>query len=247
MSTFQVVLWIVGLNAGLMGWMLLARERQIAGAWRRFRATLDLDRSRPLLDRCHDLLMSHYGADTFAEPQFDATPIIETIGPGRYQELAAIAGRRWQVTLPTIQFRLVPADRPQSAGSFGMARTCGATIDARRMVTMATSEVHEIGLAGELLTDADALAIVVAHEVAHLVLWRDGVTTGDRDADEILADVATALVGYGSLMRRLRSRTVRRSIPGRLLGWSISGPGYLHPEELDHVLARSAQIRSSSY
>jgi hypothetical protein len=43
-------------------------------------------------------------------------------------------------------------------------------------------------------------------------------------------------------MRRLRSRERRFFGPGIRLGWSISGPGYLLPEELDYILARQSQL-----
>jgi hypothetical protein len=71
---------------------------------------------------------------------------------------------------------------------------------------------------------------------------RDGVTAGDHGEDEVLTDVAAALVGYGVLMRQLRSRERRLFGPGAALSWSISGPGYLLPEELDYVLSRHEQL-----
>lgn len=247
MTTFQIVFVIAGLNVGVMGWMILERERRIAAAWRRVRSTLDLERSKPLLDRCYDLLMAHYGADTFAVTQLEVTPAAGRHAPGAFEALAESAAARWQVTLPPIRFRLVPGGRREVAGTYGMTEACGATVGEERAATLNWSETHEIGVAGGILGDADALVVVVAHEVSHLVLGRDRVTTGNRSDDEILTDVATALVGYGALMRRLKARTIRRAAPGRQLSWSISGPGYLHPEELDYVLARRARELPSSH
>jgi hypothetical protein len=102
--------------------------------------------------------------------------------------------------------------------------------------------VHEIQVASWVLSDSEALPVVVAHEVSHLVLERDGVDAGSPGQNEVLTDVATALIGYGILMRRLRSRERRFFGPGIRLGWSISGPGYLLPEELNYILARQSQL-----
>ena len=175
----------------------------------------------------------------------EAVPSSSATGASSAAQYAQVAAQRWQITLPPVQFRMLGKQGHGFAGTFGSgyswaAYPTAAQENPERMVEW--SDIHEIQLASSTLSDADALPVVIAHEVSHLVLERDRVTTGRRAEDEVLTDVATALVGYGILMRRLRCRERRFFGPGMQLGWSISGPGYLFPEELDYVLLRQAQL-----
>jgi hypothetical protein len=148
-------------------------------------------------------------------------------------------------TLPPLQFRLLSDQEHGFAGTFGSGYRWAADLSDGRESTdplVQWSGVHEIQVASWVLSDSEALPVVVAHEVSHLVLERDGVDAGSPGQNEVLTDVATALIGYGILMRRLRSRERRFFGPGIRLGWSISGPGYLLPEELNYILARQSQL-----
>lgn len=218
--------------------MLLAREYEIWAAWRQLRSSLSLESSRGLIERCYELLVDQYGIDTFAADQLKVTPASSGVGSERFQRLADLAGDRWQVTLPPLSFRLVPSSRPGVAGTYSRTTGCGYSLGHTEdgSVDLEWSQIHEIGLSPSVLSDDEALPIVIAHEIAHLVLHRDGVTIGNESDDEILTDVATALVGFGELMRRLRSRTRRQYLNGKRLGWLVSGPGYLHAEELEYLL-----------
>jgi hypothetical protein len=158
---------------------------------------------------------------------------------------AKIAAERWQVTLPSLQFRLLDRGEHRAAGSFGTGVTGAADVNAGQDAAapmVRWSEVKEIQVAPDVLSDREALPVVMAHEMSHLVLDRDGVNIGGFGENEVLTDVATALVGYGLVMRRLRSRERRWAGPGMRLNWSISGPGYLLPEELDYVLSRQSEL-----
>ncbi len=241
----SLLVTMVVIYGGLATWQWQRRERQIRAAWRRLKSSLDLDASRPRIDRCIELLVAEYGLDTFTWPQMEAVPSSSATGASSAAQYAQVAAQRWQITLPPVQFRMLGKQGHGFAGTFGSgyswaAYPTAAQENPERMVEW--SDIHEIQLASSTLSDADALPVVIAHEVSHLVLERDRVTTGRRAEDEVLTDVATALVGYGILMRRLRCRERRFFGPGMQLGWSISGPGYLFPEELDYVLLRQAQL-----
>ena len=145
---------------------------------------------------------------------------------------------------PACEFRMLGKQGHGFAGTFGSgyswaAYPTAAQENPERMVEW--SDIHEIQLASSTLSDADALPVVIAHEVSHLVLERDRVTTGRRAEDEVLTDVATALVGYGILMRRLRCRERRFFGPGMQLGWSFLDRATC-PGGLDYVLLRQAQL-----
>jgi hypothetical protein len=241
----SLLVTLVAIYGALATWQWQRRERQMRAAWRRFKSSLDLETSRPRIDRCIELLVAEYGLDTFTRPQMEAVPSSPSAGAGLAAHYAQVAGERWQITLPPVQFRMLGRQGHGFAGTFGSgyswtANPAAAQESPDRMVEW--SDIYEIQLASSTLSDAEALPVVVAHEVSHLVLERDRVTTGRRAEDEVLTDVATALIGYGFLMRRLRSRERRFFGPGIQLSWSISGPGYLFPEELDYVLHRQEQL-----
>lgn len=213
---------------------LLDRERRIARDWRTHRGTLDLEKTGPLIERCYRLLVDAYGADSFAAPWLAETPVPTAQGVEVYQELAEVAADRWQVTLPPLRFHLLQGSG-MVVGTYGRGQACAVNYGPEQIplrVDLEWTKTHEIGLARSLLSDREALPVVIAHEISHLVLRRDRVTTGDQSDDEILTDVATALIGYGHLMYRLRSRTRRFAVRKGGLGWQVSGPGYLHAEEL---------------
>jgi hypothetical protein len=240
-----VLLVALLINAALAAWQWRRRERQIRAGWWRLKSSLDLDASRPRIDRCIELLLAEYGLDTFSQPQIQELPSGRAAGTGSVAHYASLAAGRWQVTLPPLQFRLLSDQEHGLAGTFGSGYTWTADLSAARESTdpvVQWSDVHEIQVAPGMLSDSEALPVVVAHEVSHLVLERDGVDAGSSGHNEVLTDVATALIGYGVLMRQLRSRERRSFGPGIHLSWSISGPGYLLPEELDYVLARQVQL-----
>jgi hypothetical protein len=91
------------------------------------------------------------------------------------------------------------------------------------------------------LRDDLALSVIIAHEFAHGVLGRDGVSLSDAGDDEVLTDVAAALCGFGGLMLSLQRRVIRGN-KGAALTWTIGGPGYLWPPALEHVLWRHRRL-----
>ena len=241
----RAVLILIALNAAFAAWQWHQRERQIRAAWMRLKSSLDLDTSRSRIDRCIALLVTEYGLDTFSQPQLEEVPSAAapgTSGPAHYAQFAA---GRWQVTLPPLQFRLLSDSEHWFAGSYGAGYSWGVDLNGGRDSTdpmVRWSDVKEIQVASDVLSDSDALPVIVAHEISHLVLERDAVDAGSLGQNEVLTDVATALIGYGVLMQRLRSRERRWVGPGMRLSWSISGPGYLLPEELDYVLMRRSEL-----
>jgi hypothetical protein len=241
----SLLVTLVLINTTLAIWQWQRRERQIRAAWQRLKSSLNLDASRPRIDRCIELLLAEYGLDTLSQPQMEEVPSVHTGGTGSAAHYALLAAGRWQITLPPLQFRLLDDQGHGFAGTFGSGHSWAANLTAGHESTdslLQWSDVHEIQVASDILSDREALPVVVAHEVSHLVLERDGVDAGSIGENEVLTDVATALIGYGVLMRRLRSRERRYFGPGIQLSWSISGPGYLLPEELDYVLARQGQL-----
>jgi hypothetical protein len=240
-----IVAVVLVINAALAAWQWYRRERQIQAAWRRLKSSLNLDRSGPEIDRCIELLLREYGLDTLTQPQLTELPSPEGPAVNSAAHYANIAAQRWQITLPPLQFRLLSRGEHRVAGTFGegyawVADLSQAPHEHRPLVDW--SRVREIQLASDILSDREALPVVVAHEVSHLVLERDNLDAGSPGQNEALTDVATALVGYGRLMQRLRARERRFLARGMALGWSISGPGYLLPEEIDYVMARQAEL-----
>jgi hypothetical protein len=243
----RAVLILIVLNATFAAWQWYQRERQIRTAWQRLKASLDLDASRARIDRCIELLLIEYGLDTFTQPQLEEIPASDPMGTSAAAHYAECAAARWQITLPPLQVRLLSHNEARVAGTFGSGYSWAAALSAGQQGTepiLRWSDVKEIQLASDILSDTEALPVVMAHEVSHLVLERDAVDAGSLGQNEVLTDVATALIGYGGLMRRLRSRERRWVGPGMRLRWSISGPGYLLPEELDYVLTRRNHLLS---
>jgi len=246
-----IVLQLVGVlllvNAGLAAWMWRHRERQIAAAWHHLKRPLDLATSIPRIDRCIERLVAEYGVDSFAGEQRQELPK-PTPWPSMLEELAQLAAQHWQVTLPPLDLRLCsgPVDG-EFSGTFsenGQRWTASLRHDTPRGAPgLEGTNLYQIQIARAVFADPEALPVVMAHEISHLVLARDGVVVEGAGETEVLTDVATALVGFGRLMLRLRSREQRFFGPGINLSWRISGPGYLLPEELAYVLQRHEALR----
>ena len=197
----------------------------------------------PLLDRCMDLLVAEYGAETFTPPQLSEPPVASDDPRLRIQQVIQVAGARWQVTPPSIHLTLVAEDaRSRFAGQIiEPARGGGLRPRSDERVVPAPA-AWTIAVNPRYLQDDIALSVIVAHEFAHGVLHRDLVSMGDSATDEVLTDVAAALSGFGGLMLRLQERVRRHSVGVFRQRIEVGGPGYLWPPELRYVLARHARL-----
>jgi hypothetical protein len=86
-----------------------------------------------------------------------------------------------------------------------------------------------------------AVTVIAAHELAHFVLFREGLD----GHDEQLVDVALVLLGYGPLMRRLRTTSQRCRTPDGKVAWTVCGPTYLHPAAIEYVEKRRHTLQAS--
>jgi hypothetical protein len=119
---------------------------------------------------------------------------------------------------------LVPEkDRARAAGTF--------------MPTEQRAAAWRICIDPAYVDDDMLLSAILAHEFAHGVLHRDGVTLSNPGSDEVLTDVAAALVGFGGLMLDSQRR-VKRGFRGAQLTWVVGSGGYLSALELEHILRR---------
>jgi hypothetical protein len=231
--------------AGLsMAWQWRARERAIRLALTRRDDPKHFERVAPLLDQCIDKLLAEYGTDTFARPQLSQAPPSEPDRSSYIRTILAIAADRWQVTPPAIDVSLLPAaDRARASGTFSLTEQRWLMrLDKSGALVPSADSAWSICIDPVYIDDDLFLTALVAHEFAHGVLHRDGVTMSTPGSDEILTDVATALVGFGGLMLDLQRRVQRGFGGGRQLTWSIGG-GYLSTLALEHVLERHQVFR----
>lgn len=98
----------------------------------------------------------------------------------------------------------------------------------------------------ELLERPLELQVVLAHEVAHVFLATHGLHDPDRFELEIQTDLAAALWGFGASMVASHKNVLRR-LGGFLqtTGWerTVSGLGYLTPDECAYALAKLYDLR----
>jgi hypothetical protein len=245
-SYVAIALVIGGIAAGMISqWR--GRERAIQRALQKRDDPWKVEAILPLLDECIDKLIAEYGTDTFSRNQVTDVPPFAGDRRERVLDLVHLAAHRWEVSLPTIQLSIVPHDeRERTAATF--QNTAPWAFQASSSGTLARPEgqAWTICVDPAFLHDDLALIAIVAHEVAHGVLERDQVTLGEPGRDEVLTDVAAALVGFGQIMLQLQRRVERRFEPRGGLSYTIGGPGYLGPLELAHILARHKEVQAQT-
>jgi hypothetical protein len=247
--------FVVFLLALIVGPVVFGMARQWRARERSIRQVLDkrnnpkrIEALLPLLDKCVDILIAEYGADTFAGPQLADVPEVPGHRRDYIQHLITLAGERWQITPPPILISVVPhEDRRQAAGTFGPASADWLfNVVSDGTVEPSDEPAWRICIDPAYFNDDLAVATIVAHEFAHGVLARDNITLNDAGEDEVLTDVAAALAGFGQLMLRVQNRVERRYVAKGGLSYTIGGPGYLWPQELVHVLWRHGKLNTNA-
>ncbi len=93
--------------------------------------------------------------------------------------------------------------------------------------------------------DAEYLAGVMCHEVAHAYRRKHSLETEDRDEEERLTDLTTTYLGFGILSA---NNSLRYRSAGDLdeTRWSTSSTGYLTPQAMSFLLALQAWGRETT-
>jgi hypothetical protein len=188
--------------------------------------TYDEHRGRLDIDRCFKLLVDHYGADTFLAPELRVfTPLASA---QVLTEALALAASRFQITIPATTD--IAFASPGEIGHVGGRAYPGqdgwvVAIDgnegtARKAVS--GDGIWRIRVASSLKHRPAALAVVVAHELAHCVLYRDNLPGGD----EHVTDAFVILAGYGPMVLR-------------------DCPGYLHPRAVKYLMTLRQTLAAS--
>jgi hypothetical protein len=96
----------------------------------------------------------------------------------------------------------------------------------------------------EMLGDAEYMAGVMAHEVAHAFRARHALVVSDMNVEECLTDVTTSYLGFGILATDIsyRYRTGSFDSPGSYF-WSVRGTGYLTPQAHAFLMATQMVVR----
>ncbi len=98
--------------------------------------------------------------------------------------------------------------------------------------------------------DAEYMAGVMAHEVAHVYRTRHGLDVLSSEEDEeLLTDVTAVYLGFGMLVAnvRYRVRTYGTGVgPYATFNWENSGAGYLTPQAFAYLLALQFVARDLS-
>ena len=219
------------------------RERLIRRELARRGSQALLRAQTPLLEHCVEKLLAEYGVDTFARPQLTAPPPADSNRRSYLTGLLEVSAERWQITPPSTNISLVPQrERDECAGSFMSGSAAWLlTLDGVGRGGQAGTPGWEILIDPAYLQDDLALSVLIAHEFAHGVLGRDGVTLPGVSDNEVLTDVAAALIGFGRLMLKLQRRVIR-GFRGRELTVSVGGPGYLWPPALEHIIRRHSRL-----
>ena len=241
---------VVGVTFGISGigllWGWSRRERQLRAELRRRDDPGRLRALLPQLDRHIDRLLEEYGPDTFAKPQLTLPPRGDKDARSYIHSVIELAAQRWEITLPPIELNVVPHEaRSQFAAAFAEGSHEIMHVSHDTHLTTSETLAWRIYVDPRYLKDSSQTVHMVAHEVAHGVLARDGVALTDVEDDECLTEVATALIGFGQIMLDNQSR-VHRGFNGRHFTWQVGAGGYLWAPELRHVLSRHAVLMRSS-
>ncbi len=239
--------FIVGPAVVGMVWQWRARERSIRHALEKRNNPRRVEALLPLLDRCVDILIAEYGADTFAHPQLTVVPGVIANRRDFIQHLITLAAERWQITPPPVNLSVVPPkDREHAAGTFVQTTADWSfNVDSDGTIGPSDEPAWRICIDPAHFHDDLAVAAIVAHEFAHGVLTRDAVALASDGENEVLTDVAAALSGFGQLMLQMQNRVERQYVANGGLSYTVGGPGYLWPQELAHVLWRHGRLSTN--
>ncbi len=233
-------------TGAISGWATVRRRAAWRKAVRLNHGPFELNTARSRLDGYITTLFEAFGVDTFS-----AAPV-ELPNPSPQDRLhflrsaIALAGDRFQVTLPTIDLQFAPPGglRIRSGVIDGGGEIWGAGRGADGLVverSSGTAESWRIRIAVEFRLNDAAILIITAHEVAHLVLCREGLEWQNEE----LVDTAVVLLGYGPLMGRFRREEQVVRVSGRVQR-VVCGPGYLHPDAIEYLWAeRERRVRSA--
>ena len=221
------------------------RDRAIEAARLAAWGPFDPDRHKEALDRAVAVLEGAFGADTFSAPDLEGCLPVAPDRAEYFRQAVALAADRFQVTLPTIDLRFAPT-RGEGASAFadwnGGHRV--AEYADKQLRLHYASDDHgtwRIRIDPAFRNNDAAVMILAAHELTHFILRREGLDY----TDELLVDTAVVLLGYGPLMARFRTTRQPIRAPNGRRQWTVVGPGYLHPQAIDHLIARRALLRAS--
>lgn len=105
--------------------------------------------------------------------------------------LTRFAAQRYRIPLPQIAVRLTALE------------AAAARIQLQK-------GMWYVDLCREHCVDREGLAVTIAHELAHVVLFSKGVLLEPVQRNEELTDTAVVLAGYGAQMLQTSERTVRK-------------------------------------
>jgi hypothetical protein len=246
MASDLSLLGLLLVPGAVSAWVTFRRRVARQRAVRLDHGPFDLSTARPRLDGYINSLVEAFGVDTFSAGPVELPSPSPQDRLGFLRKAVATAVDRFQVTLPTVDLQFAPP---------GSLRIHSGVIDRRGEIWEAgrgsdglilergpgNQDAWRIRIAAEFRINDAAILIVAAHEVAHLVLCREGLEWFHEE----LVDAAVVLLGYGPLMRRFRNEEQVIWVGGRV-GRVICGPGYLHPGAIEYLwtererLARAA-------
>lgn len=215
----------------------------------RRRLTSWLERARREYDAAYDRsiepqLVAHaerivavFGDAMLRYPEVDAAPTAATDSHAMLREIKTFAASRFaieHVEIETAFARTLPAGLAAELqwDSSWEADVTGETIRMQRRET--TNQRWRILVLDGSHGDPELLTVLVAREVAHVVLVTKHLEDRGVELDEALAEVAMVCAGFGSLLHRVAFREVRRS-NGRV-AWRRYA--HLHRDAIDFLIGR---------
>ena len=90
--------------------------------------------------------------------------------------------------------------------------------------------------------DPERLAVVAAHEIAHVVLLARGIRLEPDTENENFTDAAAVFAGFGLLMERTAFSLRTNSRRGQSRRWHFVQSGYLHRRAVRYLQARRDRL-----
>ena len=233
---------ILAAVAGVLEWRRWHRlNRGLRAIESAYDAEFDLTAWRDRLDGYVDVLRSILPPAAMAAPPITEVSFAAMHCLEMARSAVDEAARRFGLALPVYAIELT-SDMPSSCdGQVVWEVPWDVRLSGDQLIVEPAPDRDpdwRVRLRDGLQHDPERLAVVAAHEVAHIVLLARKVRVQPESENELLTDAAAVLAGFGPLMERTAFALKTNSMRGRKRRWYFTQSGYLHRSAVRYLQAR---------
>ena len=242
------VVIIAGFTA-LEEWLIRRRrERDIRRAESEYESQFDIAAARAQLDRYATLLRTVLPPSALLAPPVVAIDRTTLNATEQARAAVTFAAERFAVELPPFEVVYTPHITEGRLGEVCWDAPWDVEYAGERITVRPVADRPpnwRVRLREGLHLEPERLAVVAAHEVAHIVLLGRSIALPSTQANEQLTDAAAVLAGFGPLMQQTAFRVRHHPRRGRALEWSASTANYLHRGAIRYLMEQREVLRPS--